>query len=68
MVSTVIENIDTTRKNIDTVFNSLYEEVLTWADKFGVQEFVPKKTSLQRTMFLVNLQVALQKGNCYPFD
>ncbi len=48
MVNTVIENIDTSRKNIDMVFSSWYEEVLTLANKVGVAEFVPRKTSLQR--------------------
>ncbi len=48
MVNTVIENIDTSRKNIDMVFSSWYEEVLTLANKVGVAEFVPRKTSFQR--------------------
>ncbi len=48
MVNNVIENIDTSRKNIDMVFSSWYEEVLTLANKVGVAEFVPRKTSLQR--------------------
>ncbi len=48
MVNTVIENIDTSRKNIEMVFSSWYEEVLTLANKVGVAEFVPRKTSLQR--------------------
>ena len=35
-------------KNFDTVFSSWYEEILTLANKVGVAEFVPRKTSLQQ--------------------
>ena len=49
MVSSVIENIPTTRENISTIFSSWYSEVLTLAEKVGVIESVPRKTSLQRS-------------------
>ena len=49
MVSSVIENISTTRENISTIFSSWYSEVLTLAEKVGVIESVPRKTSLQRS-------------------
>ena len=49
MVSSVIENISTTRENISTIFSSWYSEILTLAEKVGVIESVPRKTSLQRS-------------------
>ena len=36
MVSSVIENISTTRENISTIFSSWYSEVLTLAEKVGI--------------------------------
>ena len=36
MVSSVFENISTTRENISTIFSSWYSEVLTLAEKVGV--------------------------------
>ena len=48
MVSCVIEDISSTRENISTVFGSWYNEALTLAEKVGVVECVPRKTSLQK--------------------
>ena len=48
VVSTVIQNINTTQNNIETIFSSWYREVLTLAEKVGTTESVPRKTSLQR--------------------
>lgn len=48
MITTVIENINSTRNNIDTIFDLWYGEVLTLGEHVGVTESVPRKTSLQR--------------------
>ena len=49
MVDSSIQNIRSTRDNIDEVFTSWYNsEILPLADNVGVSESVPRKTSLQR--------------------
>ena len=48
MVDEVIESVKTTRKNIDTTFSLWYDEILQLTTNIGVEETVPRKTSLQR--------------------
>ena len=50
MVGTVIENIESTRKNIDSILCSWYDEVKILAENVGVTESLPRKTSLQRNI------------------
>ena len=47
MMHTVLKTLIPLER-IDSVFSSWYEEILTLANKVGVAEFVPRKTSLQR--------------------
>ena len=48
MVDEVIGNIKSARKNIDSDFKVWYTEVLNLAEKLGIVEAVPRKTSIQR--------------------
>ena len=48
MVDTVIGSMKTIRGTIDTTFSAWYEEILKMAEKIGVTENVPRKTSIQR--------------------
>ena len=44
----LLNNIERTRSNIDTVFTSWYDQILTLAEQVGSTESVPRKTSFQR--------------------
>lgn len=48
MVDGVIQNVKTIRATIDTRFRSWYDQILKLADEIGVDESVPRKTSLQK--------------------
>ena len=48
MVDEVISCISVTRTNIDTAFLQWYGEIPKLAENVGVEEAVPRKTSLQR--------------------
>ena len=48
MVDTVIDRVKAIRSTIDTTFSSWYDEILKLAEKIGVTENVPRKTSIQR--------------------
>ena len=47
-IDTVIGSMKTIRGMIDTTFSAWYEEILKMAEKIGVTENVPRKTSIQR--------------------
>ena len=48
MVDEVIGNIKSARKNIDSDFQIWYKEILDLAEKLGIVEAIPRKTSIQR--------------------
>ena len=48
MVTNVVENLSKIRSNIDAIFPSWYGEIQKLADEIGVNENVPRRTSLQR--------------------
>ena len=48
MVDEVIGNIKSARKNIDSDFQIWSKEILDLAEKLGIVEAIPRKTSIQR--------------------
>ena len=48
MVDEVIGNIKSVRKNIDSDFQVWYKQILDLAEKLGIVEASPRKTSIQR--------------------
>ena len=48
MVDEVIGNIKSARKNIDSDFQIWYKEILDLAEKLGIVEAIPRRTSIQR--------------------
>ena len=48
MVDSVIDSIESIRVCIDGNFSLWYQEILDLAEKIGVSESVPRKTSIQR--------------------
>ena len=48
MINSVVEKLSKLRSQIDTIFPSWYAEILKLAEVIGVNETVPRKTSLQR--------------------
>ena len=49
MVDEVIGNIKSTRKNIDSDYQVWYKQILHLAEKLGIVEAIPRKTSIQRS-------------------
>ena len=47
MVDEVIGNIKSARKNIDSDFQVWYKQILDLAEKLGIVEAIPRKTSIQ---------------------
>ena len=47
MVTNVVENLSKIRSNIDAIFPAWYGEIQKLADEIGVNENVPRRTSLQ---------------------